>query len=231
MRKDVEQLIEAYSAALAAHGATPAGLIWPNGSDLATRFEALLRPIGAVLAASPDRRIDLLDLGCGPGLLLDYLGENDLLDRFNYVGVDVLESTIELARSRWPGYHFELRDVRDHPLAANSFDYCIICGVFTGRFALSYHDMEAMVEATLKAIWPSVRTGVIFNVMSKHVDWERNDLFHWPLDDIMRFCKKDLSRYVSLHLDYGLWETAVSVRKVPVPRGSQTPRNWPRDKS
>ena len=38
-RKDIKELVEVYSAALTAKGATPAGLVWPNAADLAIRFE------------------------------------------------------------------------------------------------------------------------------------------------------------------------------------------------
>jgi hypothetical protein len=62
--------------------------------------------------------------------------------------------------------------------------------------------------------------------MSKHVDWERDDLFHWPLDDIMAFCKRDLSRHVAFRLDYGLWEGATFVRRAPLVAASKTPRRW-----
>jgi len=62
--------------------------------------------------------------------------------------------------------------------------------------------------------------------MSKHVDWEREYLFHWPLDDIQAFCKANLSRHVSLRLDYGPWETSVLVRKAPVKRHSKMPPQW-----
>ena len=228
-RKDIKELVEVYSAALTAKGATPAGLVWPNAADLAIRFESLLRPIDFG-RHSPADRITLLDLGCGPGLLLDYLAENGVIDRFDYVGVDVFDATLQHARSRWPEYRFELRDVRDHPFDDNVFDYCIICGVFTGRFAVSYDDMKTMAQETLKAIWPSVRVGLGFNVMSKHVDWEREDLFHWPLDDIMSFCKTNLSRHVSLHLDYGLWETSALVLKAPIARRGKVPEIWLRGK-
>ena len=30
------------------------------------------------------------------------------------------------------------------------------------------------------ALW----TGIAFNVMTKHVDWERDDLFHLPFDQL-----------------------------------------------
>jgi hypothetical protein len=62
--------------------------------------------------------------------------------------------------------------------------------------------------------------------MSKHVDWERDDLFHWPLDEIMAFCKANLSRHVSLRLDYGLWEASAFVRNAPIPRNSRMPGRW-----
>jgi SAM-dependent methyltransferase len=225
MRQDVKRLAETYSRALFAHGATAQGVLWPNASDLAIRFEALLGPID-FSRFDDNNRVRLLDLGCGPGLLLDYLAENHLLQRVDYVGVDVFEATVEAARARWPGWRFELRDVRDTPFEPEAFDHCVVCGVFTGRFGVSYRDMETMARETLTAIWPSVVGGVTFNVMSKHVDWEREDLFHWPLDDLMAFCKERLSRHVAIHLDYGLWEASVYVRKHPALRRSRIPTQW-----
>jgi SAM-dependent methyltransferase len=226
VRKDLDELIEAYRTALAANGPVPKGLLWPNGADLAIRFGSLLRPIDFD-AFSPARRLRLLDLGCGPGLLLDYLACNGLIDKVDYFGVDVFEDTLVHARARWPGQHFERRDVREDPFPEQAFDYCIICGVFTGRFAMPREVMEAMATDTLRAVWPALHLGLGFNVMSKHVDWERDDLFHWPLDDIMAFCKANLSRHVTLHLDYGLWETSVVVRKEPVRLAGLAPPQWP----
>jgi SAM-dependent methyltransferase len=225
MREDIRMLAEVYAAALAADGATPRGVLWPNAQNLATRFDILLAPLELAgdCATTP---VKLLDLGCGPGLLLDYLAEQGLLAAVDYTGVDVFDATLQLAAKRWPQNRFELRDVRDRPFEAGAFDYCIICGAFTGRFQVRYTDMENLVRETLRVIWPSVRLGLGFNVMSKHVDWEREDLFHWPLDDMLAFCKADLSRHVSLRLDYGLWETAVFVRKEPVVHHSRLPQQW-----
>jgi SAM-dependent methyltransferase len=225
MRRDVERLSQIYSASLSAKGVTPMGVLWPNAADLAARFEVLLGPLD-FQRYSPAHRVRILDLGCGPGFLLDYLTENGLLDRVDYTGTDVTETTMQHARHQWPEYHFELRDVRDYPFGDNAFDYCIACGVFTSRFKNSYRDAETMVHDTLRAVWQSVRIGLSFNVMSKHVDWEREDLFHWPLDDIMAFCKASLSKHVSLRLDYGLWEASAIVLKAPVPRRSKFPDKW-----
>jgi hypothetical protein len=95
-----------------------------------------------------------------------------------YELIAVPETMLGHARSRWPAQRFELRDVRDHPFPDYAFDYIIACGTFTVRFENSYDAQVHLVEGTLEALWPSSRFGIGFNVMSKHVDWERDDLFH-----------------------------------------------------
>jgi SAM-dependent methyltransferase len=225
MRNDVHEITKHYAAALAERGVSPVGVLWPNAHDLATRFEVLL---GAIDFSQyrPSRRAKLLDVGCGPGFLLDYLAKNKLLTRIDYTGVDVTEVTMGHARARWPDHRFELRDVRDQPFGGEIFDYCIACGVFTARCGNTFDQMRDLVQDTLKALWPSVRLGVGFNVMSKHVDWERDDLFHWPLDDMMAFCKANLSRHVCFRLDYGLWEASALVLKSPIQPRTQAPESW-----
>jgi hypothetical protein len=158
--------------------------------------------------------------------LLDFLKVNGLLDRIDYMGVDICETSLEHARKRWPSQRFEFRDVRDAPFHHNAFDYCVICGAWTSLSGLSFEEMKVLFEETLKAVWPAVELGVGYNVMSKHVDWERDDLFHYPLDSMMAFLKANLSRHVSFRLDYNLWEASALVSKTPIRRRAQVPDNW-----
>jgi SAM-dependent methyltransferase len=226
VRDDIRKLPEIYRLLAEQDDKPLATLGWPpNPDDLAERHKTLLSAV-EFPSYTPERPLKILDLGCGLGLLLDYLTANSLIGRIDYTGVDLLEPILHRARQRWPDHRFELRDVRDEPFACEEFDYCIMCGLFTIRNGNSYEDAVELVQSTLKAVWPSVRLGLGFNSMSKHVDWERDDLFHWPLDDIMAFCKQNLSRHVSLHLDYGLWEVSTIVRKSPRSRGSRVPANW-----
>jgi hypothetical protein len=57
------------------------------------------------------------------------------------------------------------------------------------------------------------RVGVAFNVMSTHVDWERDDLFHLPMDVLGSFLTKNLSRKFVIRSDYGLYEYTTYVYK------------------
>jgi SAM-dependent methyltransferase len=199
---------------------------WPTKpADLAARYAVLLSPVDFG-KYSAERPLKLLDVGCGLGLLVDWLAANGHLDVVDYTGVDLVDPILEGARRRWPRQRFERRDVRDKPYADDSFDYCIVCGIFTVKNGNSYEGTLALAQETLKSLWPSLTLGLAFNSMSKHVDWERDDLFHWPLDDIMTFCKAELSRHVSMRLDYDLWEGSTLVRREPVPPRSKVPSAW-----
>jgi SAM-dependent methyltransferase len=226
MRKDVERLSDIYPPLDAAIGSDFEALGWPaKPSDLAARYATLLSPID-FSNYSKDEPLRLLDVGCGLGLLLEYLTANSLLDRVDYTGVDLVDWILKEARRRWPRHRFDQRDIRDQPYPDDAFDYAIACSIFTVKHDNTYAETVALAEGTLRAVWPSVKLGLAFNSMSKHVDWERDDLFHWPLDEIMAFCKRDLSRHVTFRLDYGLWEAATLVRKEPLPGLSKVPLNW-----
>ena len=49
--------------------------------------------------------------------------------------------------------------------------------------------------------------------MTKHVDWERDDLFHLPFDTLAAVLKKEISRHFVISNDYGLYEYTVYVYK------------------
>jgi len=62
-------------------------------------------------------------------------------------------------------------------------------------------------------LWESCDRGMAFNVMSKCVDWERDDLFHLSMDDLGLFLKNNLSSEFSFRFDYGLYEYTAYVYK------------------
>jgi len=89
-----------------------------------------------------------------------------------------------------------------------------------------FHGKVAFAQDALKAVWPSVTFGPSFQSLSKRVDWQRDDLFYRRRDDIVSFCKRDLSRHVSVGLDYGRWEVATIARMEPLTTVSNAPKRW-----
>jgi hypothetical protein len=57
---------------------------------------------------------------------------------------------------------------------------------------MSFEQMGSFVLAMLTLSFTRARQGLAFNAMSKQVDWEREDLFHLPLDTFANFCCRKL---------------------------------------
>jgi SAM-dependent methyltransferase len=185
-------------------GATPQGVDWPDARGLEARFAVQLMVLTAVpKVAGPPL---LLDLGCGPALLLDYLAATGGSERLRYRGIDISSVMIEAARARWPCATFEARDILADPLPPESVDVVVMNGVLTERQGIPRPRMVEMAEALVTAAFRSARYGIAFNAMSRHVDREREDLFHWGFDEIAAFLKRDVTRYVAFRADYGLYE-------------------------
>lgn len=84
-------------------------------------------------------------------------------------------------------------------------------GVFTEKQTLTHEEMSSYFQILLKKAFQLAKKGLAFNVMSKHVDWERNDLFHLSFDDMVSFVTKHLSRHFVVRNDYGLYEYTVYI--------------------
>lgn len=222
-RAVLRNIVAPIEARLAERGATPQGLWWPNAADLATRYEVFLRPL---LPAPGEGRLRLLDVGCGLGFLPDWLAANGLLAAVDYTGLDASAAILERARARWPSLRFAHGDPLAGDIPPGGFDAVVAIGLFTARFTNSIEGMRDYSMATLAALWPHAGRCLAFNAMSKHVEWEREDLFHWPADEILHFCRLRLARHVAMRSDYGLWEYTFHVWREPRRFGGALPEGW-----
>ena len=201
---------EHYEKRLAEFGPNHRGVDWPDAEDLRTRFSVMLDVI-----RDGDRPCSLLDLGCGVGLLLDHLAGRGSGETVSYSGLDISGAMIHEAREKHPSAAFEVRDVLLDPLPEESVDYVVLNGVLTEKLSLSQDAMAQFAERLLTAAFRACRKGIAFNVMNVHVDWMREDLFHWSLDACASFIIKRLSRHMVMRMDYGLYEYAVYVYRRP----------------
>ena len=74
--------------------------------------------------------------------------------------------------------------------------------------------MKKFFQETILEAFRVCRHGITFNVMSTHVEWMRDDLYHVPLDEIADFITRYLGRNFLIRNDYGLYEYTVHVKKV-----------------
>ena len=135
----------------------PAALVAELFDGLAERFEKHLigrlqyrvphRVADIGLGRPPQRRLDLLDLGCGTGLLGMFLGRLD----GNLVGVDLSARMLDQAAPL--GLYSELRqtdalaELRDTP--AGRYDCIAACDVF-----IYVGDLSDLIPAAFRALRP-----------------------------------------------------------------------------
>ena len=200
-------IIEHYENCLARHGDTHLGVDWPNQHDTEKRYRVMLEVV-----RDECKGLTLLDFGCGASHLYPYL-LNSRYAALEYHGLDASRAFCELSLSKYPRNDYTCLDVLEAPERLGEFDYVVMNGVFTEKRELSFDKMFEYFQRVLRVVFPKVRSGLAFNVMSKAVDWERNDLFHLPADLLIAFLTKELSRHFVIRNDYGLYEYTVYVYK------------------
>jgi SAM-dependent methyltransferase len=195
-------IISHYESCLERHGDTHLGVDWPKQDDVNTRHRVMLEVVKPELH---DGLISLLDFGCGAAHLNEYIRENQVAN-ICYAGLDLSDKFIALCRRKFPANQFYCLDLLEQNQALPSFDYVVMNGVFTEKRSLTFEEMLTYFKQLVKRVFEQAEIGIAFNVMSKHVDWEREDLFHLPFDTLAAFLKQELSGNFVIRNDYGLYE-------------------------
>ncbi|MRX67917.1 Methyltransferase domain-containing protein [Flavobacterium resistens] len=210
MKKAYNKIIEHYESCLEKHGDTHLGVDWPKKEDALKRYKVMLD----ILRLDDERKdpASLLDFGCGTAHLLDYMLENKY-ENFLYSGLDISQKFVDVAKEKYPQRTFYCLDILESNVDIQNFDYIIMNGVFTEKRELSFEDMWDYFTKMISAIYEKCNRGFAFNVMSKNVDWERDDLFHVSHDLLADFLCKNLTRNYIFRNDYGLYEYTVYVFK------------------
>jgi SAM-dependent methyltransferase len=195
-------IVSHYESCLERHGDTPLGVDWPKKEDVNKRHRVMLEVVKPELR---DGTVRLLDFGCGAAHLYEYISDNGI-SNIEYAGLDLSDRFIELCRRKFPSHNFYCLDLLEENEALPSFDYIVMNGVFTAKRSLTFEEMFIYFKQLASKAFEKAEIGIAFNVMTKHVDWEREDLFHLPFDLLAAFLEKELTRNFIVRNDYGLYE-------------------------
>ncbi len=199
------------------HGDNFLGVGWTKTREEADRrYDIML----GLLTPDAGRAVTLLDFGCGASHLYEHIrtrGRDDI----RYSGLDVSPQFLRLSRSKFPDVTYYDVDVLEDTGALPDFDYIVMNGVLTMKASLTHEAMTQYSRALLTRLWAKARCGIAFNVATKYVDWEREDLFHVPLDELAGFLTTSISRHFTLRHDYGLYEYTAYVYRHPIDGGDR----------
>jgi SAM-dependent methyltransferase len=193
--KDLADLERHYSALVRQYGDDPRSAQQSDRSTQERRM-AVLAEIGDIQDA------EIFDFGCGTGHFLTYL-TSACGFRGRYIGCDLSPEALKLARRNHPEATFVATDVLSDGVG-QTIDYAFASGTFNNRIG----DNWGFLTRAVDAIFPSVRRGLAFNLISSYVDYCDPSLYYADPEEVFRFCREHLSTRVALRHDYQL-KTAI----------------------
>ncbi|SDX87682.1 class I SAM-dependent methyltransferase [Delftia lacustris] len=179
-----------YQGLFKAHGDSAKSVQYTDSPSQFRRFQ-VLSEISADLGS-------VVDLGCGLGHFCDYLRSN----AFNgsYLGLDFVQEFVDHGNAKYshdPRTAFQRCDLflDEFP---QGYDTFVVCGVFNNKMS----DNSGFMQSVLKKAFAAANRYVAFNAMSTYVDFEASELYYTDPRDVFDFCKRHLTRRVSLRHEY-----------------------------
>lgn len=207
--KTLDGIKDLYEGNLAEYGTTSKSVGWRDEASQALRFERLARLIDA---GGADFTVN--DWGCGYGAMFGYLDRAFGPRLARYTGYDISQEMLDAARRQCGALRTNFVLGSDVTVEA---DYTFVSGTFNVKLQASDADWDHYIKRHLEAMFAKSRRGLAFNLLTSYVDWKAENLFYADPGDFVDFCKTRLSRFVTLHHDYGLYEWTIAVSREPRP--------------
>jgi SAM-dependent methyltransferase len=197
---------------LSVYGDSAKGACYRSEKEARRQYALMLKVI-----RERNEPMTLLDFGCGPAHLYDYIQSLPDVGPIRYTGLDLSAAYIDVARRRLPKADLLLMNVLESDAGLQDFDYVIANQIFNCRGPIPLKEWKEYWRELVTVLFRHTRLGLAFDVMSKIVDWERDDLFHLSLDEMAEFVGRSLSRHFIVRHDYGKYHYTVFVYRTPAP--------------
>ena len=192
-----------YTKSLKDHGITAKGVGWTNEDRHQLRFDQLF-----YVCQNDKVPFSVNDLGCGYGALYNYLVDNKK-ELSHYYGYDISSEMLAQAKSIIP---FKNAKFFQESILNTKADYTFSSGIFNVRFNETEEAWQEYVFKTIINMSEFSNKGFAFNLLSSYVDWKEDNLYYADPCMFFDFCKKHISRKVSLLHDTDLYEWTIIVR-------------------
>ena len=207
LRETLEGITGLYTRDLDVHGVCPKSVGWKDEASQRLRFEKLAQVIDL---RTGREGISVNDFGCGYGAMFRYLDEIPSVRLIQYYGYEISEKMLAAAEKF-------VADPRakfiQSPRVTLEADYSFVSGTFNVKLGASDELWTEYVKEMLTDLATKSAKGFAFNALTIYVDWKQENLYYADPFMFFDFCKRNISRYISLLHDYPLFEWTVVVRK------------------
>ena len=181
---------------------------WKNLMAQEIRFIQLLKII------EREETFSINDLGCGNGSLLRFMNENIRDKSFTYNGYDIMPEMIAEAKT------LNIKNESNFKLITSvneieNTDYTVASGIFNLKYNTTEKEWLNYIHETIAVMWAKSTKGISFNCLTSYSDKEfmRPELFYADPMELFDFCKKNITRHVSILHDYREYDFTVLLRK------------------
>jgi SAM-dependent methyltransferase len=139
----------------------------------------------------------LLDVGCGLGDYLRYLGDHGYRG-IDYTGIDIIPLMIQMAGKKYPGKKFFVADFSDDSFA-KEYDYIVCSGALNIIAEKSIEEHNVFIQKFIRKMYDLSRKGCAFNLLCRDgMEFFPSDkrFFYADRNTVMEYCRsfaKDVS--------------------------------------
>ena len=212
--KNTESIIqlqqEIYGSQFEKYGDCPEGVFWNNTETQNLRFNQIINAIPK--NHSSDNEIPLIhDIGCGTCAFHQYLLDIDY--PHIYSGTEIVPEMITNARKKFPKIELFQRNIITESIK-EQYDFVVLSGVLNMKANTSKTEWNTFVEQLLTNMYKMANCGIIFNFLTSHITVPAKEELHYiNPSEILEFCHKNFSRFISLNQSYPLYEVTIAVYK------------------
>jgi SAM-dependent methyltransferase len=200
---DLTKIEQLYTENLEKFGLDSKSVGWSTPESQKLRFHKLLSMVDT------SQPFTINELGCGYGELFNYAQEYRY-PMTQYRGYDISQKMLDAGKQY---VQSENALWRLGATINEMADYTTTSGIFNVKFDHQQDSWENYIKHTLKNMFEHSSKAISFNLLTKYVDFEAENLYYADPTYFFDYCKKNISRYVNLLHDYNLYEWTIVVFK------------------
>ena len=196
MEKISKTLGDHYRKKFLKYGANTKGVDWGD-----KEWAGVLRQrkmLELVLPSS--KNVSLLDVGCGYGALAEVVDDSQL--NITYSGIEIVSEMVDAANKKHPNLKFICGDIIEEDIT--NFDYIVCNGILTQKLTATTLEMNHFANKLIKKMFKHCKIGIAFNIMSTHVNFQKDNLYYRNPAELMAWCMSELTPHVKFDCSYGL---------------------------
>jgi hypothetical protein len=200
----LENQRKAYGETFSQYGATPKGTFQNDSDTQYLRFERLINYLKKDLSFST-----IHDIGTGTCEFHKFLLDNQI--KHTYSGTEIVQGMIDYSLNQYNDIKLFNRDFLQ--MQGEYYDFIFLSGTLNLKLDTSYDEWYKWSLEIIKKMYCHATKAIAFNCLTSYNTFSKDDLMYFNPLNILDYCIKDLSRFVTLDNSYPLYEFTVTVFK------------------